>query len=147
MEELAKRVEKYLPADFPKAKLMTILPLISERLVKLSEMETLTEFFYRPISHDPALLIKKTTQAEAQAQLQVVIGSLQAIPDWTIAALETVLRGLAVEHEWKNSQFFMLIRVAVTGRMATPPLFETMAIIGQTEVINRLTAALKTLQT
>lgn len=147
MEELAKRVEKYLPADFPRAKLTTILPLISERLVKLSEVETLTEFFYRPISHDPALLIKKTTQAEASAQLQVVINSLQAMPDWSITELETMLRGLAVEHEWKNSQFFMLIRVAVTGRMATPPLFETMAIIGQTEVINRLTAALKTLQT
>ncbi len=147
MPELTQRVEKYVPTDFPREKLAEILPLISERLVKLSDVESLTEFFYRPVAHDGALLLKKSTPEEVATQLNLLITKLGEVASWDIPILETLLRGLAVEHAWKNSQFFMLIRVAVTGRVATPPLFETMHVIGQAEVINRLQAALKVIQT
>lgn len=139
--ELKMRLEKYVPADFPRAKMDAILPLISERLVKLSDLESLTEFFYRPVQHEAALLTKKSTPDEVKVQLQTTIDELKALTAWDIPSLETILRGLATDHNWKNSQYFMLIRVAVTGRTATPPLFETMAIIGQTECISRLEAA------
>lgn len=142
-EELKKRLAPFLPADFPKAKLDEILPLIVERLVKLSDVEELTSFFYREITVERELLLKKSTPEEVTAQLKETIAVLEALPAFTLENLETSIRALQEKTQWKKSQYFMLLRVAVTGKMATPPLFETMLVIGKTAVMTRLHTALR----
>ncbi len=57
-------------------------------------------------------------------------------------SLEAVLRPLAVELVLKTSQLFGLLRVAVTGRTAAPPLFQTMAVLGKERCLRRIEAAL-----
>ena len=55
--------------------------------------------------------------------------------------LEVALRGLAEARGWKAGDLFMAIRVAVTGRTATPPLFETLVALGYRRTLERLAQA------
>lgn len=139
--ELKQRLQPWLPADFPQEQLDEILPLVAERLVTLADIDELTSFFYREIEVETALLLKKATAAEVQAQLRVTGEALPS--EWTLTALETTLRELQEKHAWKKSQYFMMLRVAVTGRTATPPLFETMMAMGAERVKRRLQTALQ----
>jgi glutamyl-tRNA synthetase len=141
--DLKNKIQPFLPSDFPVAKIDQILPLISERLVKLSDIEELTSFFYRPINIDQELLIKKADAALVTTQLQEVINLINSLQSFEVADMETAIRQLQEKNDWKKSQFFMMIRVAVTGKVATPPLFETMAVIGKAEILSRLNAAVK----
>ena len=61
--------------------------------------------------------------------------------DWSHDALESIMRALADEIGAKPGDLFSLIRVAVTGRKVTPPLFESMEILGKDRCLARLQAA------
>lgn len=73
-------------------------------------------------------------------QLTETTTTLAAI-SWTHEAIEATIRALQEQHGWKKSQYFMMLRVAVTGETMTPPLFETMALLGQDTVLQRLRQA------
>lgn len=142
-DTLISRLEPFIPADAPRENLQAMLDLVFERLVVLSDFEELTAFFYRPITVDRELLIKKSTPEEVAEELRLTQETLLALTDWTAESLETAIRQLQEQQNWKKGQYFMMIRVAVTGRMATPPLFETMTLIGRDEVMNRLALSLQ----
>jgi glutamyl-tRNA synthetase len=139
--DLAKKLEAFLPADFPREKIFAILPLIHDRLVTLAEVEELTEFFYRPIELDFDLLSKKATAELLVEQLDKTIAIVKELAPCGSEALETAIRRLQEENDWKKSQYFMMLRIAVTGRKATPPLFETMEVIGKELLLERLQTA------
>jgi glutamyl-tRNA synthetase len=141
-DSLLSRLEQFLPADFPQDKLDAILPLIYERLERLSDIEELSDFFYRPIEVDQSLLLKKADATLVQTQLDQLAIALAAI-DWNVAAIEKVIRAIQEQYDYKKNQFFMMVRIAVTGKKATPPLFETMEVLGKEMTIKRLQSALK----
>ena len=87
--------------------------------------------------HDPAAI---------DAALSRVESIVRELDDFTAAQLEPRLRGLADELGWKTGDLFMPIRVAVTGRRATPPLFDTMAVLGRERCLRRLACALVNLK-
>ncbi|MDQ5951270.1 MAG: glutamyl-tRNA synthetase [Patescibacteria group bacterium] len=141
LEELIVRLQPFLPADFPQNKIQAIIPLISERLTKLSEVEELTDFFYRDISVDSAALLGKQTTEQVSLQLNKTIAVLEIIENWNVSSLETSIRTLQEAEDWKKRDYFMLLRIASTGKTATPPLFETMEVIGKDAVLTRLRLA------
>ena len=143
-EDVIKKLKPHIPADFPQEKIEEIVPLVHDRLEKLSDFAELTTFFYQPIEMNDEfqnVLIKKTTPQELNDQLQMTYDALQKIDDWSVESLEQVVRNLQESHDWKKNQYFMMLRVAVTGRKATPPLFETMTAIGKERVLDRVIAA------
>lgn len=142
MNELKKRLSPFIPADFPAEKLDVILPLIFERLVKLSDFDSLSNFFYKEIQLESELLLKKSTSEAVKEQLTETIATLESVENWSVENLETAIRQLQERTEWKKSQYFMMLRVAVTGQTATPPLFETMEVIGKEIVLKRVHTAL-----
>ncbi|MBU0974348.1 glutamate--tRNA ligase [Patescibacteria group bacterium] len=144
--KLKQKIEKFLPNDFPEDKLDSILFLIRERLEKLSDVEELTSFFYRDIQLNAQrlkLLLNKSSSEKVIMQLQKTILELSTINSWITANIENALRKLQENKEWKKNQYFMMIRVAVTGKKATPPLFETIEIIGKKLTLDRLNQAIK----
>lgn len=145
LNELIAKIQPFLPADFPQEKLSTILPLVSERLVKLSDIEELTSFFYRKIETPIEELVKKSSASEVKDQLQKTVAVLEKIERWTTESIEHPIRQLQETQNWKKSQYFMMLRVAVTSKTATPPLFETMEVIGQNVVIQRVQEAIASL--
>jgi glutamyl-tRNA synthetase len=142
LSELKQRLAKFLPTDFPKEKSDQILPLVVERLITLSDIEELTEFFYRPVKVDSTLLMKKLSARGVTEQLELTIVKLGDLPAWNTAVIEDTLRGLQTEQTYHKGQFFMMLRLALTGKQATPPLFETMEVLGQELTLQRLNQAL-----
>ena len=65
------------------------------------------------------------------------------LDDFTGAELETTLRGACDNHGFAIRQAFGSLRVAITGRTATPPLFEIMEVMGRQRVVDRLQVALR----
>jgi glutamyl-tRNA synthetase len=142
-EELLIKLQPFIPADFPKQLLPEVVPLIAERLIKLSDFAELTSFFYKPIAYDVELLTKKSSIEEVRQQLALLQQTLATVADWTVPAIEAAIRALQEEQQWKKSQFFMMVRVAITGQTATPPLFETMTVLGKETCLQRLTQAIE----
>ncbi len=137
-QELVKRLEPYLPADFPRERMDILLPLVLERLVTLKDIEELTAFFYRPIEVTAQVLSRKNTPEVAATQLSETISALEKNQSWQASELEVLIRQLQEKHEYKKSQYFMMIRVALTGKEATPPLFDTMSALGKELTLERL---------
>ncbi len=142
-DELKRRLTPFIPGDFPHHSLDAILELVYERMSKLSEFDELTSFFYRPIQIDPVELQKKADRELVLTQLDRTRQALAALTalEWQTDRLELVIRQLQTTQTWKKSQYFMMLRLAVTGRSATPPLFATLAALGREMTLDRLTAA------
>lgn len=144
MAELAKKLLAggFIPDGFPLNDLDAILPLIYERLVTLADFAELTNFFWQDFLPDKELLLKKGDSDLVKQQLALTRGFLEPL-GWTKEELERVIRQLTEDKKYKKSQYFMMIRVAVTGKKATPPLFETMEVLGKERTLRRLALAEK----
>ncbi len=77
----------------------------------------------------------------AAAALEAAAAVLEAIGDWDAASIEGALRGVATDLGEKPGDMFMLCRVVVTGKAVTPPLFESMELVGDDRCLARLHAA------
>ncbi|MCY4113615.1 MAG: glutamate--tRNA ligase [Chloroflexi bacterium] len=119
------------------------LALEQERIGHLSDVPDMMGFFFDDdLDPDVELMrFKRHDRAETAAALATVEGLVRELPKFTIGAIETMLRGLAERLGWKTGDLFMPIRIAVTGRRATPPLFETMAVLGRERCLVRLQRA------
>jgi glutamyl-tRNA synthetase len=73
--------------------------------------------------------------------LKEALEVLEGLPEWNAAAIEQSLRDLARRHELKPKQAFQPIRAAVTGTLVSPPLFESLEILGRPRTLARLRAA------
>jgi glutamyl-tRNA synthetase len=72
---------------------------------------------------------------------------LEEVTTWDTTTLEDILRPLAAELNLGTGKFFGLLRVAATGRVAAPPLFQTMAVLGKDKCLKRFDKALQRLST
>lgn len=150
VEQLIAKLQPFIPTDFPAEKVAAVVPLIHERLEKLSDFDDLTGFFHRPINQDAEYvqtLLKKATPELVTEQLEATIETLKQLSSWDIPHIEEAIRQLQESHDWKKSQYFMMVRVAATASKATPPLFETLEVIGADELLKRLSTAHQLLKT
>ncbi len=139
---LSDRIERFVPVDFPRDKFGRILELVYERLERLDQFATLTDFFYKEIELDQSLLLKKGDSDLVRGELEETKLKFEKLEDWEIAGIEKVIRGLQEKNDWKKGQYFMMVRIAVTGSKATPPLFETIEVLGRERTVGRLHQAL-----
>jgi glutamyl-tRNA synthetase len=121
-----------------------VLHLEHERLKTLGEAAHVVSFFYeQEISYDPALLIQKGMDApRTKTLLEQARDALQQQTIWESTELETLLRGMVTPLGVKAGQFFGTIRTAVSGRTATPPLFQMMEVLGRTVSMQRIQQAI-----
>jgi glutamyl-tRNA synthetase len=104
------------------------------------------DFFYMsevdtpPVEQFLAKKWKDQPQATADA-LAAVAGDLDSIEAWDAATLEATLRATAERVGAKAGDLFTLVRLAVTGKTVTPPLFESMEIVGVGPCVDRVRAA------
>jgi glutamyl-tRNA synthetase len=135
-----------LAADTPA--LLRIVPLIRERLVTLEDAIDFAGFFFRDnVSPAPGDLVAKgLTAAQCYAALTRAHRLIADAPEFTHAALEAPVRALADELGMKPGQLFGIVRVAVTGQTVSPPLFESLEIVGREKTLARLAQAEALLQ-
>ncbi|MCL0057845.1 glutamate--tRNA ligase [Dehalococcoidales bacterium] len=154
-EDFTQRVIPFLERDLPsevKRPLSTsyinqIMPLIQERARTLAEVAELTQFFFvDELDYDSALLLGKNMSYKSTIQaLEVAQQRLEQLDVFDAESVEAVVRPLAGELGLKTGQLFSTLRVAVTGRTAAPPLFQTMAVLGKERCLKRIEMALNRL--
>ncbi len=150
-DDLAFRVKPFyekagLTVD--EVKLTKMIPLIRERMITLDDAVEISGFFFMEnINPDPKdLLGKKITTKESIFIIQRILPILQGMDPFEKKNLEDQMRGFVEENELDLGSVFGLIRVAVTGQRVSPPLFESMEIIGKDKVILRLENAVSLLR-
>ena len=144
--DLAARLQPVLEQAGYQADVRTvecIAPLIQERIKTLNDAVAMTDFFFRELQdYDAGLLLgKKMTPESARAALARARQVL-AEADFTEETLDAALRAAAEGMGLKAGDFFTPIRVAVTGKTVSPPLFGTLLTLGRERVLARIDRAL-----
>lgn len=144
-------LEKNLPVEVERpldvGYVRRIMPMIQERARTLAEVPQLSDFFFvEEPEYDTGLLLGKIDKALAIRSLQESIAATNRVKNWDATLLESVFRPMADELKLKTGVFFGLLRVAITGRMAAPPLFQTMEVLGKERCLKRLKTALYKLE-
>ena len=119
------------------------LELEKERIKKFAELPEIMKFFFvEDINVDTSQLIaKKHSQADTKTALIRVAELVGVQGVDKIDTVEKYMRELADDLGWKAGDLFMPVRIALTGSRATPPLFETMNVLGRQRVLHRLQTA------
>ncbi|MEO8285859.1 MAG: glutamate--tRNA ligase [Chloroflexota bacterium] len=144
-EELYERLQPYISPGLDRDIMRKVVPVIKDRLTRLGEFEELTGFFFgQPPPHEASLLVpKKGTPETALEALKRTRAFLDSLPEpWTHEEWEAGMRALASELGMKAGDLFMVLRVAVTGSNVSPPLYESMEILGKEEVLKRVDRAI-----
>jgi glutamyl-tRNA synthetase len=125
-------------------KLCQATPLIKERIKTLNEAVGWLGFLFREnveIADIQALIPKKMDAGGTRKALLAAYETLSEMDDFSHEAQELALRTLADDLGLKAGQLFGAVRMAVTGQSVSPPLFETMAILGRESSLKRIQAA------
>ncbi len=148
--ELLSRLREDLLSD---RYLLEVLPLAHERIETLADFFSYTDFFFSGgVDYDDAAKTKMVMRDRTPAQTAKVFRllleeALDPILDWSVETIEEALRSFCEGNDLKPKDLFMPIRIAVTGRAATPPLFDTMAVLGKEICRWRLRGAAEALRT
>ncbi len=137
-EELTKRMQEFLVDHPAKEKIAELVPLVKERIKKLSDFVPLTDFIFE----NPEYRIEEFNKVKVENQKEVlekIAQTLENLPKpWDSASFEQSFRKLAEDSGIKAGDMFQLIRLAVSGQTVTPPLFESIKIIGEEETLDRI---------
>lgn len=151
VEDLARRIKPFflqqnLPAD--DARLLKIAPIIQERLVTLDDAPELAGFFFvDQVTPSPEELIAKGLTARQSADVaKACLSVLEQLSVLTHESAEAPMRDLVEKLGYSAGQVFGILRVAVTGKKVSPPLFESMEIIGRDVVLARIREAIRLLE-
>jgi glutamyl-tRNA synthetase len=149
--ELAGRLRPFLERAglaVDEARLLAVAPLVRERLVTLDDAVAMAGFFFRDdVAADaPALVAKGLTAAQSAAAAARALAVLEGLDPVAHEAAEPPLRALVEELGLSPNQVFGILRVAVTGQAVSPPLFESMAVIGRETVLARVRRAVQVLE-
>ncbi len=149
-DDLAARILPFLgkagiidsdPTAEQKAVLAAAVPLIQERMDTLAQAAGMVGFLLVPqsrfvIDADDAAAVLTT---ESTAVLDAAMSSIEAVDDWTAEVIETGLRAALIDGlSLKPKVAFGPVRVAISGRRISPPLFESIEILGRDITLARL---------
>ena len=150
LADLARRVKPY----FVKAgyqvddhKLIKMMPILRERLVTLDDAILFGGFFFKDDVY-PSLqeLVGKEMDAQASAEiLRQIYLVIESLSEFSRDSLEQSIRTVIEDRGLGVGQVFGILRMAITGQKVSPPLIESMEIIGREKVLNRIQGAINML--
>jgi glutamyl-tRNA synthetase len=122
-----------------RARLKAAMPLLKTRAKTLVELADKAEFLFSDGPRTPDSAAAPVLTPDARAQLGRVAQALDQEP-WDTAALEGRIRALAEKEGAKLGDLAQPLRVAITGRTASPPIFEVLTVLGREEALTRIRA-------
>jgi len=121
------------------ALLMRALPIIQERVATLAEVPAMLKFLFVTNFEVEAESLPKISDADSKKLLQVAYERLQSLSQWSHEGIEAVLRTALIEEMGLKPRIaFSAVRIAVTGSHISPPLFESMELLGRESSLLRL---------
>jgi glutamyl-tRNA synthetase len=119
------------------------LPIIQERITTLAEIPPMLKFLFVKEFAVDADSLPKISDAQSKEVLKVSYEQLQSLGDWTHESIEGVLRAALIDGmALKPRIAFGAVRIAVTGSHISPPLFESMQLLGRDKSLTRIKASL-----
>lgn len=140
-KELVHLFSQHIVANVPQDLLAKIVPLIKERVLKLSNVEPLVLFFWEESQIGKELF----EDPKSAVYITAALHALSRVKDWRLDQINSALQKEIKEKDFKTGDFYMSLRLALTGRRITPPINESMEILGQDKVLHRLSDAQKIL--
>lgn len=141
----AELVDALLGWRLSRDHLIEIAKLVRERIKRLDEFVPATAYFFSgDLDYAPVItemVVPDVEPALVGCGLLALVERLDACGGWEAPELEAVARAWAEERRWKTKHAFMLLRLAVTGRKASPPLFDTIVVLGKEITRRRLRLA------
>ena len=143
VDELVRRLEPFVPAEWDREVLRKIAPHIQERMKTLKDAQDQIRFLFTDdIGYDRSALIPKKSNAmtttEALARARAVLSPLEP---FIATVIEPPLVSLAAELNWSKKDLAGTIRMAITGRQVGPPLYQSLEVLGKEKSLRRIEAA------
>ncbi len=126
-----------VPGDFDVVR--AAVPLVKERMKTIPEGAEMLRFLFQDVTPDEKA--QKQLGPEAAPLLTEAASRLGAIEDWSTEKIHRVLEAMADDLGMSKKQAFQPLRAAVTGAVVSPPLFESMALLGRDRTLARLRSA------
>jgi glutamyl-tRNA synthetase len=143
LADVTKRLIPYFEAaglDVTEDQLAPIVPLVQERIAVLTEAPEMTRFLF---VDDVTIPEELALDDAGRDVVRAASEALSALADWTTESIESALRAALIDGlGLKPRLAFGPVRVAVTGSRISPPLFESLEILGRAKALERLSAAL-----
>lgn len=145
-EALYERCEGFWPevaSDYPKEYRLKVLSIIYDRLKTLSDLRSMTEYFFaEPVIDLPMLVenkfVKKLSEAEIENLLKTAVARLTEVENWNADNLQEALNELLTKTGRKPAELFSLIRIAVSFAAFSPALNLTLEVLGKETTLTRL---------
>jgi glutamyl-tRNA synthetase len=130
-----------LPAPADRARLAAMLETLRERARTLVDLVEQARFYLAPPAAYETAAAEKFLTAEGAQRLARLAQCVEPLEPFTAEAIEAAVRALAAELSLRLVDLAQLARLAVTGRTASPPIFQVLALLGRAETLARLRAA------
>ncbi|MCJ7827577.1 glutamate--tRNA ligase [Patescibacteria group bacterium] len=144
-KKLVELLKSFASQPMSEELILKTVPLVKERMKRLTDYSPLVDFLVKRIEPKVEELVQKKKTSQETVELLTKISEVLEGQAWEAEKMEESMRGLVAETGWKPRDFFMTLRVAITGKKITPPLFESMELLGKEESLARLQAAVKLL--
>jgi glutamyl-tRNA synthetase len=119
------------------------LPLIQERIIMLNEVPKMLQFLFTTKFAVETESVAKITDEGSKAILKRSLKELETVTVWNHENIEAVLRASLIEEmALKPRIAFTALRIATTGSTISPPLFESMELLGKEACLLRINAGL-----
>ncbi|EKD57665.1 MAG: glutamyl-tRNA synthetase [uncultured bacterium] len=138
VSNLKSQIFDFFEGGYDKDLIGKTLPLVKERIKKLSEFESLAGFFFERPKVDLKLF-----SGDYKKHLKVALGVLQGLNSFDLESLNRKLMDSIKGNKFKTGDFFMALRIAITGSRFTPPINESILVLGRDEVVKRIKKVLK----
>jgi glutamyl/glutaminyl-tRNA synthetase len=142
-DELLRRLEPFLPAEWDRALVRRVVPLIKERMQTLAEAkEQIAFLFTDQLEQDRSILVPKKREAgETVTALSRVTVALRFLDPFTEERVEQAIAAVAMDVGWSVRDLTIAMRAAITGRKVGPPLYGSIVLLGKERSLERLEAA------
>jgi glutamyl-tRNA synthetase len=135
--ELSEKIIKFYNDKYDKQIIEKTVPLVRERIKKLSTYYPMCEFFFEThMEYEVDLSVHREI-------LEKIVVALEGIKNWKADLIGETMQELAKKLGIKNSEFFMVLRVSVTGKKVSPPLNESIELLGKDKAIALIKSSIK----
>lgn len=133
ISNLKFKIFKFFNEKYNEEMIEKIIPLVRERMSTLKEFESLADFFFA----SPKVDSSQFTDQDHK-HLDSAIKTLSNISEWNLDNINEALMSEIKSQDFKTGNFFMTLRLAITGQKVTPPINDSLVILGKEETLTRL---------
>ncbi len=131
--ELLGLLKPFVPKNADPKAIKQVVPLVKDRIKKLSDFESFAGFFFKRKNADPFLFGKDSIN-----HLVTAADALEKVDKWNKQNIDRSLMEVVEKNGFKTGDFFMDVRISIAGSKFTPPINDSIVILGKEETLRRL---------